>query len=214
MICLEPRAVAGYFPGMRTAAFILFAVVTAAAAALSTLVATRYLSLEKDAADVRSQLEDVRRELKRQETEKVSMLLDRQRIQADLEGRFAEQRTQLEECGNQRQQEFQEILNTLANLQKRISDTQAQAAPSAATEQGAPPAPSGQTNPAAPKEQATPSSPGEKAEPKGGETVPPGVSQAPQETTAQPPAKAKATDVRRGAVPTPEQEAKTLDKAQ
>jgi septal ring factor EnvC (AmiA/AmiB activator) len=195
MFCLEPRAVAGYFPDMRTAAFILFAVVTAAAAALSTLVASRYFSMEKDVADVRSQLEDARRELKRQEADKTSLLLERQRIQGDLEARFAEERAQLEECGNQRQQEFQEILNNLVNLQKRITDAQTQAAPTAAVDQSL-------------------TARGDKGSPGDGTAAAPGASAPSKDAVVQPSVKPQATDVRRGAVPTPEQEAKTLDKAQ
>lgn len=150
---------------MKTAAFILFAVVTAAAAALSTLVGTRYLTLERELAEARSQVEDISRERKRQEEEKMALRLERERIQSDLEARYSELRGQLEECSNQRQRDFQEILATLATIQKRMTDIQVQASPSAAREPGEPDAPP------------------------------------------------KLTDVPKGAVPTPEQEARKLDKA-
>jgi len=155
---------------MKTAAFILFAVVTAAAAALSTLVGTRYLSLERELAEARSQIEDISRERKRQEEEKMALRLERERVQSELEARFSEQRGQLEECSNQRQRDFQEILATLGTIQKRMTDIQVQASPSAAREQ---------------------------AEPEAGSP-----------SAAQP----KTTDVPKGAIPTPEQEARKLDK--
>lgn len=155
---------------MKTAAFILFAVVTAAAAALSTLVGTRYLTLERELAEARSQVEDISRERKRQEEEKMALRLERERIQSELEARFSEQRGQLEECGNQRLRDFQEILTTLATIQKRMTDIQVQTSASAARE----PAQSEADSPSA-----TP----------------------------------KTTDVPRGAIPTPEQEARKLDKA-
>lgn len=121
---------------MKTAAFILFAVVTAAAAALSTLVGTRYLTLERELAEARSQVEDISRERKRQEEEKMALRLERERMQSELEARFSEQRGQLEECSNQRQRDFQEILATLATIQKRMTDIQVQASPSVAKEPG------------------------------------------------------------------------------
>ncbi|MFP5223324.1 MAG: hypothetical protein ACLGSA_13615 [Acidobacteriota bacterium] len=155
---------------MKTAAFILFALVTAAAAALSTLVGTRYLTLERELAEARSQIEDISRERKRQEEEKMALRLERERIQSELEARFSEQRGQLEECGNQRQRDFQEILTTLATIQKRMTDIQVQTAPSAAREPA-------------------------------------------QSEADSPSAAPKMTDVPRGAVPTPEQEARKLDKA-
>ncbi len=171
MFCLEPETGGGYVPGMKTAAFILFAIVTAAAAALSTLVGTRYLTLERELAEARSQVEDISRERKRQEEEKMALRLERERIQSELEARYSEQRGQLEECSNQRQRDFQEILATLATIQKRMTDIQVQASPSAARE--------------------------------------PAESEAGSPSAAHP----KATDVPKGALPTPEQEARKLDKA-
>jgi len=111
---------------MRAAGFILFAVVMAAVAALSTLVASRYLGLEKEVAELRSQVEGLRLERGRQEQEKI----EQERIRADLEARYAEARSQLEDCGNQRQHQFQEIVDSLSNLQKRLTDMQALVAPS------------------------------------------------------------------------------------
>lgn len=161
---------------MKTAAFILFAVVTAAAAALSTLVGTRYLTLERELAEARSQVEDISRERKRQEEEKMALRLANERVQSELEARFSEQRGQLDECANQRQRDFQEMLANLSAIQKRLTDIQVQTAPSAAKEQAQPDA------------------------------------QPPQETA---PASSvpKATDVPKGPAPTPEQEARKLDKA-
>jgi len=205
---------------MRTAAFILFAVVTAAAAALSTLVATRYLSLEKELSDTRAQLEQVQHERTRQEEEKMALRLEREHVQADLEARFAEQRSQLEECSNQHQQEFQELQATLSILQKRLTDIQVQAAPSAATEQAAPMVP-GEI--AAPKE-AQPAPTGnsqENPEPQAGSPSPDQPSGKPAADAAkahisQPDGarkSAKSTDIPKGAIPTPEQEARKLQKA-
>lgn len=181
---------------MRTAAFILFAIVTAAAAALSTLVASRYLSLEKELFENRGQLEDVLRERKRQEEEKMSLRLECERVQAELEARFSEQRGQLEECSNQRQRDFQEMLTALANIQKRMSDIEVQLAPSAMMERAK--ALSGETSP----EQSGSS----RSEAESRKSPPP------SNQAGQPPA--KTTDVPKGAIPTPEQEAKTLNKVQ
>jgi len=172
---------------MKTAAFILFAVVTAAAAALSTLVATRYLSLEKDLSETRVQLEDVMRERKRQEEEKMSLRLESQRMQSELEARFSEQRSQLEECGNQRQRDYQEILSGLSSLQKRLTDMEVQISPSARAGEG-----KSQGEDAASRSEGAPGQP----------------KPAPQ------PQSAKNTDVPKGTIPTPEQEARTLDKVQ
>ena len=159
---------------MKTAAFILFAVVTAAVAALSTLTATRYLSLEKELSDTRSRLEDALTERKRQEEEKIVLRLERERVQSDLEARLAEQLSRVEACEGKRQQELLEIEATLKILQKAVIDIQVHVGPSARQDQGA----------AAPP---APQAPGEPA---------------------------RATDVPRGAIPTPEQEAARLDKAQ
>lgn len=172
---------------MKTAAFVLFAVVTAAAAALSTLVATRYLALEKDLSETRSQLEDVLRERKRQEEEKMSIRLEAQRVQSELEARFSEQRSQLEECGNQRQRDFQELLTGVNALQKRLTDMEVQLSPSAKAEVGKPQ--------------------GEDAASKAGE------GQTPAKTVREP-QPAKNTDVPKGTIPTPEQEARKLEQAQ
>ncbi len=173
---------------MRTAAFVLFAVVTATAAALSTLVGSRYVNLEKDLADTRFQLEESLRDRRRLEEEKSALRQERERVQADLEARFSEQRSQLEECSNKRQQDLQELLVNIYNLQKRVSDLEGQIAyvsssekvrlgqegKEAAAQAPAPPAPSGNTGP-----------------------LP-----------------AKNTDVPKGAIPTREQEAQSLNKAQ
>ncbi|WP_243360974.1 hypothetical protein [Fundidesulfovibrio terrae] len=172
---------------MKTAAFVLFAVVTAAAAALSTLVATRYLALEKDLSETRSQLEDVLRERKRQEEEKMSIRLEAQRVQSELEARFSEQRSQLEECGNQRQRDFQELLTGVNALQKRLTDMEVQLSPSAKAGDGKPQ--------------------GEDAASRAGDGPPPAK-------TVREPQPAKNTDVPKGAIPTPEQEARKLEQAQ
>jgi len=133
-------------------------------------VGTRYLTLERELAEARSQIEDISRERKRQEEEKMAFRLERERVQSELEARFSEQRGQLEECSNQRQRDFQEILATLGTIQKRMTDIQVQASPSAAREQAEP-------------EAGSPSA-----------------------------AQSKTTDVPKGAIPTPEQEARKLDK--
>jgi hypothetical protein len=176
---------------MKTVAFILFAVVTAAAAALSTLVATRYLALEKDFSETRVQLEDVLRERKRQEEEKMSLRLEAQKVQADLEARFSEQRSQLEECANQRQRDFQELLAGVSAMQKRLTDMEVQISAAAKAGDLKPQAGEGASHdgekPGEPQSQAKPA------------------------REAQP---AKNTDVPKGAIPTPEQEARKLQQAQ
>jgi regulator of replication initiation timing len=159
---------------MRTAAFVLFAVVTAAAAALSTLVATRHLTVEKELAEARFQLEEISRERKRQEEEKIVLRLERERLQADLEARFAEQRSQLEECANQRQRDYQDILTHVLTVQKILTDVVVRSAPSAVKE----------------------------------------AAGTGQEGAASPEAPPRVTDVPKGAIPTPEQEARKLEKAQ
>lgn len=156
---------------MKTAAFILFAVVTAAVAALSTLTATRYLNLERELSDTRSRLEDVLAERKRQEEEKIALRLERERVQSELEARLAEQLSRAEACEGKRAQELLEIEATLKILQKAVIDIQVHMAPAARQDRPAP-------------EAQAPGQPGQ------------------------------ATDVPRGGVPTPEQEAATLNKAQ
>jgi hypothetical protein len=189
---------------MKTAAFILFAVVTAAAAALSTLVASRYLTLEKELSDNRVQLEDVLRERKKQEGEKMSLRLEKERVQSDLEARFSEQRGQLEECANQRQRDFQEMLSALNNIQKRMSDIEVQLSPSALMERAKAQASEAQS------EQSGASRPeGESRKPA---SVHPSPTSGSSNQTGQPPA--KVTDVPKGAIPTPEQEARNLNKVQ
>jgi len=123
---------------MRAAGFILFAVVMAAVAALSTLVASRYLGLEKEVAELHSQIDGLRLERNRQEEEKTALRLERERVQADLEARYSQARSQLEECGNERQNQLQEITASLLNLQKRLTDIQSLAAPSAVMDKAAP----------------------------------------------------------------------------
>jgi len=171
---------------MRTVAFILFAAVTATAAALSTLVASRYLSLEKDLLEARSHVESLNTDRKRQEEEKMALRLERERIQADLEARFAEQKNQLDDCAALRQNELEDMRASLLNLNKRLSDVMAQVSASAYRE-GRPdsPQPAPQGSPAHPAD-----APGEAGH------------------------SAKATDVPKGAIPTPEQEARKLDKVQ
>jgi len=154
---------------MRTEAFILFALITAAAAALSTLAASRYLGLEKEVAELHSQLDAMRLERDRQEAEKTVLRQEQGRIQANLEARLAEERSQLETCANQHLRQFQEISASLLNLQKRLTDIQALTAPS------------------------------------GGASLP-------KEETGAPTAPSK-TDIPRGAIPTREQEADKLQKA-
>ena len=119
---------------MRTFAFILFAVVMISATALSTLMASRYLSLEKEIASLRSELEKAHVIDSRQAEEKTASRLEQTRVQADLEARFDEQRSQLEECNNERLRQAQEILTSLSNLQRRLTDIQALVAPSAKIE--------------------------------------------------------------------------------
>ncbi|WP_243438282.1 hypothetical protein [Fundidesulfovibrio soli] len=171
---------------MRTVAFILFAVVTAAAAALSTLVATRYLTLEKDVLEARSHLESISMERKRQEEEKMALRLDRERIQSELEARLAEQKNQLDDCTALRLNDLEDLRASMLNLNKRLTDMQNQLSASA-TREGHSDAPQpGAQPPAAPS-----------ASQAGGA-----------------PAPASSTDVPKGAIPTPEQEAKKLDKAQ
>lgn len=159
---------------MKTAAFVLFAVVTAAVAALSTLVATRHLAVEKELAEARFQLEEISRERKRQEEEKMVLRLERERLQAELESRFAEQRSQLEECANQRQRDYQDILTHILTVEKILTDVVVRSAPSAAREAA------GAGQEGAPSQEAPP----------------------------------KLTDVPKGAIPTPGQEARKLEKAQ
>lgn len=159
---------------MRTAAFVLFAVVTAAVAALSTLAASRHLAVERELADARFQLEEITRERKRQEEEKMVLRLERERLQAELEARFSEQRLQLEECANQRQRDYQDILTHVLTVQKILADVVVRSAPSAAREAA------GAGQEGAPSQEPRPA----------------------------------LTDVPKGAIPTPEQEARKLEKAQ
>jgi len=172
---------------MRTAAFVIFAVVTAAAAALSTLVASRYLSLERDLADARSRLEDSLYERKRQEEEKIALRLERERVQSELEARLAGQLAQLESCEAKRQEELLEIAATLKILQKAVIDIQVQmgAAPGKDREADAP-----GTGGSAPADAGDAAGNARKSLP------------------------ASRTDVPKGAIPSPEEEAKKLDKVQ
>ncbi len=124
---------------MRTAAFVLFAVVTAAAAALSTLVASRYLNLEKELVESRSHLESVQAERKRQEEDKQVLRLERERVQADADARLAEMKAQLDECAALRQNALNDITASLANLNKRLTDVMVSASPSAHKEAPAEP---------------------------------------------------------------------------
>lgn len=172
---------------MRTAAFVIFAVVTAAAAALSTLVASRYLSLERDLADARSRLEDSQIERKRQEEEKIALRLERERVQSDLEARLAGQMAQLESCEAKRQEELLEIAATLKILQKAVIDIQVQVGAVPGVERD------GSSNEAG----KTPAS---------NEGGPAG--------SVQKTLPASRTDVPKGAIPPPEEEAKKLDKVQ
>lgn len=179
---------------MRTAAFILFAVVTAAAAALSTLVATRYLSLEKDMLEARSHLESINMERKRQEEEKMALRLERERLQSELEARLAEQKNQLDDCTALRLNDLEDLRASMLNLNKRLTDVQNQLSASAYRE-GRSDAPQA----SAPQPGAQP--PAEPAAQAGS-------------AGAQTPAPASTTDVPKGAIPTPEQESKKLDKVQ
>jgi len=172
---------------MKTAAFVLFAVVTAAAAALSTLVATRYFSLEKELVELRFQLEDTARVRQRLEEDKLALRLERERVQANLDTLLAAERAQLEDCREQRQAMLQEVAATLANIQKRLSDIQ---------DRQASPADSPQHS------QAASPDPG------------PGTGEPQARGPADAPAPGGPTDVPKGRIPTPEQEARRLDKVQ
>ncbi|MFZ5426134.1 MAG: hypothetical protein ACOZEN_04115 [Thermodesulfobacteriota bacterium] len=172
---------------MRTAAFVIFAVVTAAAAALSTLVASRYLSLERDLADARSRLEDSLYERKRQEEEKIALRLERERVQSDLEARLAGQLAQLESCEAKRREELLEIAATLKILQKAVIDIQVQVGAVPGVERD------GGSNEA-------------------GKT--PASSEGGSAGSVRKTLPAATTDVPKGAIPSPEEEAKKLDKVQ
>lgn len=167
---------------MKTAAFVLFAVVTAAAAALSTLVATRYFSLEKEVAEMRFQLEDAARLRQRLEEDKIALRLERERVQANLDTLAATGNAQLEDCRELRQTLLQEVASTLINIQKRLTDIQDRQTVQADSPRN---------------------SPAQPPEPGAGLAHP-----APDASKGGP------TDVPKGAIPTPEQEARRLDKVQ
>lgn len=171
---------------MRTFAFVLFVVVTSALAVLGALAASRYLSLEKQLGEVTAQLEDSLRVRKAQEEEKISLRLDRERMQADLEARLAEQKNQLDDCSNQNLRYSQEILGGLMNIQRRLTDLAVQAAPSAVNEPG--------------RSQAKPQEVPDVQEVKPAQVSPP-----------DPNAPTRAGDVKKGAVPTPIDEAQKLN---
>lgn len=170
---------------MRTFAFVLFVVVTSTLAVLATLAASRYLSLEKQLNEVTAQLEESLRVRKAQEEEKISLRLDRERMQVDLEARLAEQKNQLDDCSNQNLRYSQEILGGLMNIQRRLTDLAVQAAPSAVHEP--------------PRSQDVPAV----------RDVQP---EAPVQTSPPDPnAPTRAEDVKKGAVPTPVDEAQKLN---
>ena len=221
---------------MRTFAFVLFAVVTAAAAALSTLVASRYLTLEKELAQARSHMEDVQRERKRQEEEKMALRLEFERQRADLEARFAEQRGQLEECSTQRQRDFQELLSAVGAVNRRLNDALAQSGAHAGRERPGAAGETAVTDPtAAPAADAQPAAasktgqdgqqpPAPTKRPDGqpaaatgtGHDGSSGAGQGAGQPAKRPasqsaePKPASSTDVPKGAVPTPDQEARKL----
>ncbi|GAB6038920.1 hypothetical protein JCM15519_34790 [Fundidesulfovibrio butyratiphilus] len=171
---------------MRTFAFVLFVVVTSAVAVMLTLAASRYLSLEKQLNEVTTQLEESIRVRKAQEEEKISLRLDRERMQADLEARLAEQKNQLDDCSTQNLRYSQEILGGLMNIQRRLTDLAVQAAPSAVNEPGHPA-----------------SKPGEVPDVQEGKSL--------QSSPPDPDAPSRAADVKKGAVPTPTDEAQKLN---
>lgn len=176
---------------MRTFAFTIFVVVTAAAAAVGTLAATRYLSLEKELAAVNARMEDVLRERTRQEEEKMALRLEFERQRTELEVRFAEQHSQLEECANQRQRDFQELLTGITGVNKRLTDILVHQAPSTGLER-----------PQQPAQEAPPEKP-----------VPDASSKA--NPAGKPEAhSASSTDIPKGAIPTPSQEARRLNQPQ
>jgi uncharacterized protein (DUF3084 family) len=174
---------------MKTLAFVMFVLVTAAAAVVATLLATRYWSLEKQLNEVRAQVEELTQERNHQEQEKMLMRLDREHIQTELETKLAEQRDQIDECTALHQKDMAEVLSHLATLEKQMNDAMSRAAPSAVNEPPAQPGPSAQ-------EQAPQAEPAKPAEPPAKAVEP----------------AAKATDVPHGAIPTPEQERQRLQK--
>jgi hypothetical protein len=150
---------------MRTFVFVLFVVVTASVAITGTIVAMRYLALERQLTEVNGQLESAQRDRVRQEEEKMALRLERERLLSEMEAKLAETRGQLDLCSGQYQRDLREVLAGQSILQRQLSDAMARQAPSAVNE---PPA------------------------------------------AAEPPARAE--DVHVGAIPTPEQERKRLEK--
>ncbi len=200
---------------MRTFGFILFVVVTAGVAVSSTLVASRYLALERQLTEAQSHLEQTQSERKRQEEDKMALCLESQRIQVDLEARLAEQKNQLDDCAVQRQRDMQEILNSIGGINKRLTDILVSAAPSAKTE--ARPRDDGTAaagEAGKPGESGKPAIPGEFLRPgqssQADHSGKPGTSGDPEKAESP----ARAVDVPKGAILTPEQEARKLQKAE
>lgn len=175
---------------MRTFGFILFVLVTAGVAVTSTLVASRYLALEKQLSEASGHLEQTQLERKRQEEEKMALRLESQRIQVDLEARLAEQKNQLDECAALHQRDMQEILGGIGGINRRLTDILVTAAPTSTIEEQ----PQGDAA-ASPGDSAKPASPAKHGDP------------------AKTEGPARAVDVHKGAILTPEQEARKLEKA-
>ena len=176
---------------MRTIGFVLFVLVTAGLAVTSTLVASRYLALEKQLNEANGRLEQILLERKNQEEEKMSLRMESQRIQVDLEARLAEQKNQLDDCTAQRQRDMQEVLGAVGGINKRLTDILVNAAPTAKIEEQ--PQSDTTANPVDSPKSTKPAKPGDQTKSEG---------------------PARAVDVPKGAILTPEQEAKKLQKAE
>lgn len=160
---------------MRTFVFVLFVVVTASVAVTGTIVAMRYLALERQLADVTAQLDVAQRDRVRQEEEKMSLRLERERMLSEAEAKLAEVKGQLDQCSVQYQRDMHEILAGQGILQRQLADVLVRTAPSAVHE--------------------------------------PQAAAQSQPQTQEQDAPARVTDVPVGAIPTPEQERKRLEKA-
>lgn len=178
---------------MKTFGFILFVLVTAGVAVTSTLLASRYLALEKQLSEVTDHLERTQNERKRQEEEKMALRLESQRVQVDLEARMAEQKSQIDECAGLHQRDMQELLGAIGGINKRLTDVLVNAAPTSKPEEQSP------DEAGSPAESAKPAKTG-----KPGNTGDAGKAEGPS----------RAVDVPHGAILTPEQEARKLQKAQ
>ena len=158
---------------------------------MSTLLASRYLALERQLNETSDRLEQTQLERERQEEDKMALRLESQRVQVELEARLAEQKNQLDECAGQRQRDMQELLGAIGGINKRLTDVLVSAAPTAKFEESHPgDAPA---DPAKPAPSGKPGKPGD----------------APKTE-----APSRAVDVPKGAILTPEQEARKLEKAE